>query len=68
MPGALELLALMLHCEARRTAMGGDVPSSEQDVTGWSWPTIEEAERCFTPAAKAGPIGHAQVPGAPARE
>lgn len=42
------LLALMLHCEARRAARRDDhghyVPLSEQDPKLWSRPLIEEAE------------------------
>src|SRR5438552_11686553 len=51
-PGEAEvqgLLALMLHCEARRSARRGPdgryVPLSEQDPKQWSLPLIEEAER-----------------------
>ena len=48
-PEALGLLALMLHCEARREARrdaaGDYVPLSEQDVARWSQPMIDEAER-----------------------
>src|SRR5271154_5768488 len=43
------LLALMLHCEARRAARRGSdgryVPLSEQDSRKWSQPLMEEAER-----------------------
>jgi len=43
------LLALMLHCEARRPARRGlegrYIPLSEQDPKQWSLPLIEEAER-----------------------
>jgi predicted RNA polymerase sigma factor len=49
MPGEAEvrgLLALMLHCEARRAARRGPdgryVPLSEQDSQQWSLPLIEE--------------------------
>ena len=52
MPGEAEvqgLLALMLHCEARRPTRraldGRYVPLSEQDPKQWSLPLIEEAER-----------------------
>jgi predicted RNA polymerase sigma factor len=52
MPGEAEvcgLLALMLHCGARRrTRRGPDgryIPLSEQDSQQWSLPLIEEAER-----------------------
>jgi predicted RNA polymerase sigma factor len=59
------LLALMLHCEARRearrTATGAYVPLSEQDVARWSRPMIEEAEEVLATAAKAGRIGRFQL-------
>ena len=64
-PEAHGLLALMLHCEARRgarrDAAGGYVPLSEQDPTGWSWPAIEEAERILLAAARAGKPGRFQL-------
>ncbi len=64
-PEALGLLALMLHCEARRnarrTATGAYVPLSEQDVARWSGPMIEEAQRCLSVAAQAGRIGRFQL-------
>src|SRR2546425_2258393 len=50
------LLALMLHCEARRPARRGAdglyVPLSEQDPKQWSFPLIEEAEHHLTKAFK----------------
>jgi RNA polymerase sigma-70 factor (ECF subfamily) len=59
MPGEPEvcgLLALMLHCEARRPARRGEdgryIPLSEQDPRLWSRPLIEEAERHLSEAAK----------------
>jgi predicted RNA polymerase sigma factor len=59
------LLALMLHCEARRAARrdqaGGYVPLREQDATGWSWPMIEEAERILLAASRAGRPGRFQL-------
>ena len=64
-PEALGLLALMLHCEARREArrddLGDYVPLSEQDVARWSQPMIAEAERHLARAAKAGRIGPFQL-------
>ena len=49
------LLALMLHCEARRAARRGPdgryVPLSEQDFRQWSRPLIEEAEQHLADAA-----------------
>jgi RNA polymerase sigma-70 factor (ECF subfamily) len=68
MPGEPEvhgLLALMLHCEARRDARRSDsgvyIPLSEQDVTRWSGAMIEEAERLLAGAAQFGRIGHFQL-------
>jgi RNA polymerase sigma factor (sigma-70 family) len=59
------LLALMLHCEARRDARrspeGGYVPLSEQDVARWSEPMIEEAEQHLAAAARAGRMGRFQL-------
>ncbi len=50
------LLALMLHCEARRPARRGPdgcyVPLSEQDPKLWSVSFIEEAERHLAEAAQ----------------
>lgn len=64
-PEAQGLLALMLHCEARRNARrtetGSYVPLSEQDVMLWSRPMIEEAEQFLTAAAHAGRIGRFQL-------
>jgi RNA polymerase sigma-70 factor (ECF subfamily) len=64
-PEAEGLLALMLHCEARRdarrTTEGAYVPLSEQDVTRWSKPMIEEAEQHLAAAARAGCIGRFQL-------
>lgn len=63
-PEAKGLLALMLHCEARRTARratdGAYVPLLEQDVTRWSKATMEEAERCLSDASKAKRFGRFQ--------
>jgi len=59
------LLALMLHCEARRQARrsesGAYIPLSEQDVTRWSTATIHEAERLLGSAAQFRQIGHFQL-------
>src|SRR5262249_27220349 len=59
------LLALLLHCEARRAARrspGGDyVPLAEQDVALWSRPMIAEAERELTAAAALRTIGRYQL-------
>ena len=67
-PGQAEvrgLLALMLHCEARRPARrdreGGYVPLSEQDPKLWSLPFIEEAERHLAEAQKSGRPGRFQL-------
>jgi predicted RNA polymerase sigma factor len=52
------LLALMLHCEARRAARRGldgrYVPLSEQDSQQWSRPLIEEAEHHLAEASSRG--------------
>jgi RNA polymerase sigma-70 factor (ECF subfamily) len=49
------LLALMLHCEARRRARRGPdgryIPLSEQDSQQWSLPLIQEAERHLAEAS-----------------
>ena len=68
MPGEAEvhgLLALMLHCEARRQARRGPdgryVPLSEQDCQKWSMPLIEEAERHLNEASSRGRTGRFQL-------
>jgi RNA polymerase sigma-70 factor (ECF subfamily) len=68
MPGEAEvsgLLALMLHCEARRRARRGPdgryIPLSEQDSQQWSLPLIEEAERLLAKAARGGRPGRFQL-------
>jgi RNA polymerase sigma-70 factor (ECF subfamily) len=54
-PEVKGLLALMLHCEARRPARrdadGRFIPLSEQDPGRWNRTMIEEAERILTTAA-----------------
>jgi RNA polymerase sigma-70 factor (ECF subfamily) len=59
------LLALMLHCEARRIARrapdGRYVPLSEQDTKQWSLPLIEEAERHLAEAFRQGRSGRFQL-------
>jgi len=68
MPGEAEvhgLLALMLHCEARRAARRGPdgryVPLSEQDCRQWSLPLVEEAERHLDEASSRGRTGRFQL-------
>jgi len=67
MPGQGEvrgLLALMLHCEARRLARrshGRYVPLSEQDPSQWSLDLMEEAERHLAEAAKGRHSGRFQL-------
>ena len=68
MPGQAEvqgLLALMLHCEARRPTRRGPggryVPLSEQDPKRWSLPLIEEAEHHLSEAFKQGRAGRFQL-------
>lgn len=64
-PEARGLLALMLHCEARRDARRGTdgafVPLSEQDCRLWSPALCEEAEHELARAAEAGRIGRFQL-------
>ena len=59
------LLALMLHCEARRPARRGPrgqyVPLSEQDSRLWSLPLIEEAERHLAEASSNRRTGRFQL-------
>jgi predicted RNA polymerase sigma factor len=68
MPGEAEvrgLLALMLHCEARRpTRRGQDgryVPLSEQDSQQWSLQSIDEAESHLAEASSRGRAGRFQL-------
>lgn len=64
-PEARGLLALMLHCEARRearrSATGAYVPISEQDVTRWSRSLIVEAEELLRAASQVGRMGRFQL-------
>jgi predicted RNA polymerase sigma factor len=59
------LLALMLHCEARRPARRGPdrryIPLSEQDSQQWSLPLIQEAERHLAEASSRGCAGRFQL-------
>jgi predicted RNA polymerase sigma factor len=59
------LVALMLHCEARRRARRGPdgryIPLSEQDPRQWSLPLIEEAERHLAEASRQGCSGRFQL-------
>jgi RNA polymerase sigma-70 factor (ECF subfamily) len=68
MPGEAEvrgLLALMLHCDARRRARRGDagryIPLSEQDSQQWSQPLIDEAERLLAEASGRRQTGRFQL-------
>jgi RNA polymerase sigma factor (sigma-70 family) len=64
-PEALGLLALMLHCEARREARyssnGEFVPLDRQNTAVWSRPMIDEAERYLRSAAKFKRMGRYQL-------
>jgi predicted RNA polymerase sigma factor len=64
-PEALGLLALMLHCDARRkaryTANGEFVPLDKQDITRWCQPMIDEAEKHLRAAAAFKGIGRYQL-------
>jgi predicted RNA polymerase sigma factor len=59
------LLALMLHCEARRRARRGPdgryIPLSEQDSGQWSQPLIGEAERLLAEASSRRQAGRFQL-------
>jgi RNA polymerase sigma-70 factor (ECF subfamily) len=59
------LLALMLHCEARRRARRGNdgryIPLSEQDSEQWSRPLIDEAERLLAEASSRRKAGRFQL-------
>jgi predicted RNA polymerase sigma factor len=59
------LLALMLHCEARRAARrdrdGRYIPLSQQDPKQWSPALIEEAERHLAEASKRARPGRFQL-------
>jgi predicted RNA polymerase sigma factor len=59
------LLALMLHCEARRSARRGPdgryIPLSKQDTQRWSLPLTEEAERHLAQAFTQGRSGRFQL-------
>jgi predicted RNA polymerase sigma factor len=64
-PEAAGLLALMLHCEARRAARrdasGAYVPLTRQDVTRWSRAMIEDAEHVLAEASRAKRPGRFQL-------
>ncbi len=64
-PEALGLLALMLHCEARRPARrdakGAYIPLSDQDTTLWSTESIVRADWLLRTAERAGRIGRFQL-------
>jgi RNA polymerase sigma-70 factor, ECF subfamily len=64
-PEALGLLALMLHCEARREARyssdGEFVPLDRQNTAFWSRPMIDEAESYLRSAAEFKQMGRYQL-------
>lgn len=64
-PEARGLLALLLHCEARRPARrspaGDYVPLAEQDPARWSQPLLREAEQQLAAAAAVGRPGRFQL-------
>jgi RNA polymerase sigma-70 factor, ECF subfamily len=64
-PEALGLLALMLHCEARKAARytpeGAFVPLDQQDTTRWSQPMMDEAEKHLRAAAECKRMGRYQL-------
>jgi predicted RNA polymerase sigma factor len=64
-PEVRGLLALMLHCEARRparrSANGRFVPLSEQDPKTWLRPLIDEAELELAASVKQARVGRFQL-------
>ena len=64
-PEAHGLLALMLHCEARRAARltreGEFVPLDQQDTALWSLPMIDEAEKHLRGASAFKRMGRYQL-------
>lgn len=64
-PEALGLLAMMLHCEARRAARRGPddafISLADQDVTMWSREMMAEAETALRSAARAAKPGRFQA-------
>lgn len=64
-PEALGLLALMLHCEARRaarfTSAGAFVPLDKQDPARWSRRMMDEAEQHLRAAAGCQRVGRFQL-------
>jgi len=64
-PEALGLLALMLHCEARREARfsstGEFIPLDQQDAARWSASLMEEAEKFLRTAARLDRAGRYQL-------
>jgi RNA polymerase sigma factor (sigma-70 family) len=64
-PEALGLLALMLHCEARRDArfssIGEFIPLDQQDTTRWLENLMEEAEKFLRTAIGFRQTGHYQL-------
>jgi RNA polymerase sigma factor (sigma-70 family) len=64
-PEALGLLALMLHCEARRaaryTSSGEFVPLDQQDTSRWSQSMIDDAEKQLRSAVAFQRMGRYQL-------
>jgi len=64
-PEALGLLAMMLHCEARRAARRGPdgafIALRDQDVASWSRDMVVEAEAALRAAARAARPGRFQT-------
>jgi predicted RNA polymerase sigma factor len=64
-PEVRGLLALMLHCEARRPARRGEdgrfIPLSEQDPRLWIAPMIKEAEAELCELARSARLGRFQL-------
>jgi RNA polymerase sigma-70 factor (ECF subfamily) len=64
-PEAHGLLALMLHCQARRNARRNDegrfIPLDRQDTNNWSRPLMAEAEEHLRDAASFNQMGRFQL-------
>jgi RNA polymerase sigma-70 factor (ECF subfamily) len=64
-PEALGLMALMLHCDARRAARRGSdgeyVPLADQDPARWDDRAIDEAEALLLHASRMGAPGRYQL-------
>jgi RNA polymerase sigma-70 factor (ECF subfamily) len=64
-PEAIGLMALMLHCHARRAARRGPngeyIPLADQDPTRWDLQALEEAEKLLLDASRMAAPGRYQL-------